>query len=109
MDGSGSSNGRRERAAQIEQSNRGAQSENHEKRRIASPVDAPCRLKDLGRTGIDVRRTVENRAPLIGANTTRISKMMIPSGIGRTEMTKFAPLRWMRTGSKINASERNIR
>jgi len=109
MDGSGSPHGRRERSAQIEQGDRGAQRENNEKRRIASPVDAPSRLKDLGRTGIDVRSAVENRAASIGANSTRICKVMIPSGIGRTEMAKFAPLRWMRTGSKINASERRIR
>jgi hypothetical protein len=82
---------RRERSAKIDECDRLSEREHSEPGRIASPVNASCVLKNLGHTGIDVWRAIENAAVLLDRETGCVRQVVVPTGTNWAKAPKSAP------------------
>src|SRR5260370_192974 len=99
---------RRKCFAQIEEGNGFAKREDNEPRSIASPIDAPRGLEDLGCTGGNIRWGVEDWAALLDGKAPSVWQMVVPACRGGTEAAKLVPARRMRAGGEVDAREHRV-
>jgi len=87
---------------QIEQRNGFAKCEDGEPRRVASSVDSPSTLEDLGGARINIRRAIEDGSALLGRGIAHVWQVVIPSRSSGSETAELIPVRGMRTGREVD-------
>jgi hypothetical protein len=108
VDSGGSSDRSGEDAAQIEQRNGFAKREDDEPWRVASSVDSPSALEDLGGTRINIWRAIEDGSALLGRGIARIWQVVIPSRSSGSKTAELIPVRRMRTSREVDTRKRHV-